>query len=590
MEVLNGTYDSLLVTISIVVAIGSSFVALATVPRIHCSSNTHWDSLWAIIFGLSMGTGIWSMHFIGMLAFHLPIPVYYDIPLTILSLLLAISVCAIAVLPLREGGIITPSKILYMGSVVGAGVAGMHYVGMAAMRMNASMHYSLSFILLSIVIAVIAASAALAIANHLRDSAIFSQVKVKIVAAIVMGLAVSSMHYTAMVGMKFFAQDTAHDFSGYIDPYFLVTAVVVVAILIQGGTLVTALLDEAYFSAKMSAQDATQRSEIDHALFSILAIAVVHRPLNEILDHVLSNLLNIDWLSFENKGSIFVANSKTKTLHMVAHKNLNPQLLKMCNKLDFGTCLCGLAAKSGKTIHKSCIDHDHAIQPSGMTPHGHYCIPVMDEEIVLGVINLYLKHGHETSPLELQFLESVSNAVAGIIERSTIEEKLKQMSYEDELTGLPNRRKFNETFNHALSMAKRSEGKLVVMMLDLDRFKPVNDTFGHDVGDILLQQVAQRVLTCLRDMDTFARVGGDEFIILLELVSSIESVKETGKRVLAELKRPFEINGHHIEIGGSIGVGIYPDDGATMDELIKQADIALYKAKETRGTIRMEAE
>jgi len=585
MIALNSTYDPLLVLISVGVAILSSFVALATVPRIHCVSNTQWDSLWAIVFGMSMGTGIWSMHFIGMMAFHLPIPVYYDITLTITSLLLAITVCSIAVLPLRKGGVVTVTKTVYMGSIVGCGVAGMHYVGMAAMRMNASMHYSPTIVLLSIAIAVIAASAALFIANYLKDTVIFSQLKLKIFAAIVMGLAVSSMHYTAMIGMQFVALESSQDLSGYIDPYFLASAVVVIALLIQGGTLVAALLDEAYFAAKRSEKLANQRSEIDKALFSILAVALEHRPLNEILDQVLNILLDIDWLSFEKKGAIFVAGSATKTLAMVAHKNLGASLLKTCNKLDFGTCLCGQAAQSKEIVHKSCVDHVHTIQPEGMSPHGHYCVPILDKDITLGVINLYVKHGHKKTQLELQFLESVSNAVAGIIERKHMEEKLERMSYEDDLTGLPNRRKFSEVIDHALSVAERANSKLAVMMLDLDRFKPVNDTFGHDVGDILLQQVSHRVLSSLRDMDTFARVGGDEFIILLEMIDVPGTVEEIGTRVLNKLKQPFEINDHQIEIGGSIGVSIYPDNGQVADELIKQADISLYKAKETRGTM-----
>jgi len=587
MVALNSTYDPLLVFISIGVAILSSFVALATIPRIHCGSNTQWDSWWAIAFGMSMGTGIWSMHFIGMMAFHLPIPVYYDITLTIISLLLAIVVCSIAVFPLREEGIITPAKIVYRGSMVGCGVAGMHYVGMAAMRMNASMHYSPAIVLLSIGIAVLAASAALFIANYLRDTAIFSQIKLKVFAAIVMGLAVSSMHYTAMSGMQFIPQESLQDFSGYIDPYFLASAVVVVALLIQGGTLIAALLDEASFAAKASEQLANQRSALDQALFSILAVALEYRPLNDILDQILNTLFDIDWLSFEKKGAIFVADSSTRTLEMVTHKNLAPSVLKACNKVDFGTCLCGQAAQSQEVIHKSSVDHDHAIQPEGMSPHGHYCVPIMDKDIVLGVINLYVKHGHETSQLELQFLESVSNAVAGIIKRKHMEEKLERMSYEDALTGLPNRRKFSETISHALSVAKRTKSSLAVMMLDLDRFKPVNDTFGHDVGDILLQQVSDRVLSCLREMDTFARVGGDAFIILLEMIDVPGTVEDIGARILNRLKQPFEINDLQIEIGGSIGVSIYPDNGESSEELIKQADIALYKAKESRGTMHI---
>jgi len=587
LEELTGTYHPILVAISVAVATASSFVALATVPRIHCSANTRWDTLWSIVFGLSMGTGIWSMHFIGMLAFKLPVPVYYDTGLTLASLILAIVVCAIAVFPLRQGGSISSVRIACTGSLVGCGIAGMHYVGMAAMRMDASMHYSPAVVCLSIAIAIIAASAALLIANHLRATTIFSRMRLKLAAAAAMGLAVSTMHYTAMSSMQFLARDASHNLSGHMDPQFLAITVVVIAILIQGGTLLVALLDEAYFSAKASEQLASQRSEIDQALFSVLEVALEHRPLHEILDRILNILLDIDWLSVEQRGAVFLADQHAATLHMVAHRQLAPELIDKCNGIDFGTCLCGQAALSQKIVHKSCIDDEHVIRVENMTPHGHYCVPILDENKTLGVLNLYVKHGFSTSPLEVQLLESVSNAMAGIIRRKMLEEELKRMSYEDELTGLPNRRRFNETFKHALSLAQRAGETLAVMMLDLDHFKPVNDSYGHDVGDHLLRQVAQRVLACLRDMDTCARVGGDEFIILLEMIQVPDDVEDIGRRVLAALHQPFGIDGHQIRIGASIGVGLYPQDGQTTDALLKQADRSLYRAKETRGTLAL---
>jgi len=587
MSELIGTYDPLFVTISIAVAIISSFVALAAVPRIHCSSNTRWDTLWSIIFGMSMGTGIWSMHFIGMMAFNLPIPVYYDITLTIISLLLAIIVCAIAVFPLRKGGNIDAVKIVYMGTLLGLGVTGMHYTGMAAMRMDASMDDSPSVVFLSIAIAIVAASAALFIANHVRAATIFSRLKLKIAAAIVMGLAVSSMHYTAMLGVHFSPVEPVQNLTGYIAPHFLASAAALMALLIQSGTFAGALLEEAYFTARASEKVAQERAKFDHALFSILELALEHRSLHEILDLVLNTLLNLDWLTFEKKGAVFIAGHGSDMLHMVAQRNLNPPLLDMCKQIEFGTCLCGQAAKFKTIIHKSCIDHDHSIMPEGMSPHGHYCIPILDDHATLGVLNLYVKHGHETSPLEIRFLESVGNAMAGIIKRKNAEELLLKMSYTDELTGLPNRRKFAETLDHALNIAKRGKSGLAVMMLDLDRFKPVNDAFGHDIGDILLQQASGRVLACLRDMDTLARIGGDEFIILLEMLFVPAIAADIGHRIVAELSRPFEIRGHHISVGGSIGVAMFPADGQSAEELIKQADIALYRAKETRGAIQI---
>jgi len=580
MIALNSTYDPLLVFISIVVAIVSSFVALSTVPRIHCVLNTQWDSMWVIVFGMSMGAGIWSMHFIGMMAFDLPIPVYYDITLTIISLLLAITVCSIAVLPLREGGAITATTTMYMGTIVGCGVAGMHYMGMAAMQVNASMHYSPSIVFLSIVIAVIAASAALFIANYLRDTAIFSQMKLKVCAAIVMGLAVSSMHYTAMTGMQFVGLESSADFSGHIDPYFLASAVVMIALLIQGGTLIAALLGEAYFAANASKELAKQRSEMDHALFSILAIALEQHPLNEILDQILRILLDTDCLSIEKKGAVFIADSSTRTLEIVAHKNLNSSLLQRCGKLDFGTCLCGQAAQSRKVIHKSCIDHEHIIHPEGMTPHGHYCVPVLDKRNVLGVINLYVKHGHETSPLECQFLESVAKVIVGIIKRKRMEEKLERMSFEDGLTGLPNRTLLLDRLAGAINGARRYSYNVSVLFLDIDGFKAVNDTLGHQVGDKLLIEVAARLQSVVREMDTVARIGGDEFVLVLSHIDgNYTDATVVAQKIIAKLTSPFLLDDEACHIGCSIGIASYPMDAEFPDVLIRKADEAMYAVK-----------
>jgi len=585
MAELTGTYDPTLVAVSIAVVILSCFVALSIAPRIHCASNTKWDTVWSVVTGMSLGTGIWSMHFIAMLGFKLPVHVHYDISLITLSLLLAIMVFSVAVFPIREGGSISRAKIILLGLWVGCGIAGMHYLSMAAMRMHAGMHFAPGIVGLTIFIAIAAAITALMIINHLRAVSIFARFRVKFAAATAIGLGASLMHFTAMHGVSFYAQDTIISLEEHLDTQVLSITLVAVVLLIQGGTLLVALLDEAYFSAKASERLANQRSEMDQALFSVLAVALQHRSLDDIMHRILKILLDISWLSLEKKGSVFIADADSSSLRMVAHHQLGDDLLNMCGNISFGTCLCGQAAQTQQIVHRSCIDADHVHRPASMTPHGHYCVPILDEQTTLGVLNLYVSHGHVQSSLEIQLLESVSNAMAGIIKRKMMEEQLQTMSYQDELTGLANRRKFLQTFEHALVVAKRSQASVILMTLDLDHFKPVNDTFGHDVGDILLKQVASRVTKCLRDMDTFARVGGDEFMILLELMHTPAMIEKIGQRVLNELNRPFDIQGHQVCIGGSIGVGIYPEDGETCDELIKQADISLYKAKETRGTI-----
>jgi diguanylate cyclase (GGDEF)-like protein len=123
------------------------------------------------------------------------------------------------------------------------------------------------------------------------------------------------------------------------------------------------------------------------------------------------------------------------------------------------------------------------------------------------------------------------------------------------------------------------------MLFDLDQLKKVNDTFGHSVGDLLLQAVAQRLLGLLRKSDTVARMGGDEFLLILPEMSQPEDAIPTAERVLSAISTPFILEGHHISITTSIGISIYPNDGREVDELVKKADIAMYKAKEKGGDI-----
>ncbi len=158
--------------------------------------------------------------------------------------------------------------------------------------------------------------------------------------------------------------------------------------------------------------------------------------------------------------------------------------------------------------------------------------------------------------------------------------RLNYMAFHDSLTSLPNRSLFYDRIFHGLARARRSNSKLALMLLDIDRFKIINDSLGHDSGDLLLKAIATRLNEGVRDMDTVARLGGDEFVVLLEGVHDLEDVVFVANKLLATLARPLEISGHEITTTVSIGVSIFPEDGSNADELLKNADIAMYKAKE----------
>jgi diguanylate cyclase (GGDEF)-like protein/PAS domain S-box-containing protein len=172
-------------------------------------------------------------------------------------------------------------------------------------------------------------------------------------------------------------------------------------------------------------------------------------------------------------------------------------------------------------------------------------------------------------------------------ERKTIEERLQHLAHYDALTGLPNRSLLRDRMEQAVERAIRLETKVAMLYLDLDHFKDINDTMGHGTGDALLKAVAQRMKTCVRGVDTIARLGGDEFVVLVPDINNAGDVDTVAEKLMTALMQPYIIEGQSVLSTPSIGISIYPDDGRQMDDLMKHADTAMYKAKQSgRGNFK----
>jgi diguanylate cyclase (GGDEF)-like protein len=414
-----GVYDFKLVVLSLVVATAASYTALELAGRVSAASGrASW--VWLLGGAFAMGTGIWSMHFIGMLAFELPIPMAYDTGINALSWVIAMAVSGVALFIVRRPAL-TRSNITAGATLMGVGICSMHYTGMAAMRMSPPIQYDPPLFIASVIIAIVASLAALWIAFQLRKKHSALAIFAKLGSALVMGLAITGMHYTGMAAARFAPGSVclAADGAGGLDN---ATLAVIIGIATMGILLITLVV--------------------------------------------------------------------------------------------------------------SAID-------------AHY-------------------HAHAK-----RLADSLQEA----------NEQLRNIALYDNLTGLPNRLLLEDRMAQAIGRADREKGRFAVMFVDLDRFKPVNDNFGHSVGDELLKVVGERLKACVRRVDTVARTGGDEFVIALSVIGNASDAAMIGRKVLDELSRPAHIGRHEVYVSCSIGISVYPDDGRDMATLMVNADLAMYHAK-----------
>jgi len=195
-----------------------------------------------------------------------------------------------------------------------------------------------------------------------------------------------------------------------------------------------------------------------------------------------------------------------------------------------------------------------------------------DQKITKWVLASYLQIEYHSKQMMLGWFYDITD-------RKVMEEHAQHLAHHDPLTGLPNRILFRERLHLAITMAERDKYALALMFIDLDKFKPVNDTYGHDVGDAVLLECAERIRACLRKPDSVARLGGDEFVILLHKVSNEQAALQVGEKILESLQWPMTIENVKISVGASIGIALYPTHSNEEDGLLNCADFAMYDAK-----------
>jgi diguanylate cyclase (GGDEF)-like protein/PAS domain S-box-containing protein len=248
---------------------------------------------------------------------------------------------------------------------------------------------------------------------------------------------------------------------------------------------------------------------------------------------------------------------------------------------------CGTAVYRRETVIVSDIMHDPLWEDLRelAAAHGHrscWSTPILSHQgEVLGTFALYSSEVRQPTGVELRLIELPTRLAGIALERKEAEDRIHFMANHDALTGLPNRILLKDRLSQALFHAQRYDRWVAVAFIDLDNFKIVNDSLGHNVGDELLKVVAARMTTCVRSTDTVVRLGGDEFVVILfDQAADADVIAGTVQNIRTAIGEPVRLEGHDVRVTSSVGVAIYPDDGAEVDTLLANADAAMYRAKD----------
>ncbi|MGU3412401.1 putative bifunctional diguanylate cyclase/phosphodiesterase [Enterobacteriaceae bacterium C34A] len=407
------SWDPVLVGISFLVAFIASFVALDSAAKIAASSKNA-ALFWRLAGGATLGIGIWSMHFIGMLAMKMPMMMHYDFATTAVSLLVAIVAATLSINIAVNGSELSLKRLCLATAILSSGVVTMHYVGMAALMMQDMISWNYGLVGLSVIIAIVASGVGLWLAFSLRLNSKGVLIN-RMTAAVVMGIAIAAMHYTGMSAAEF--EDSGHYMSGGVSELGLSIWVSATTLAILGVMLIISMVD-----------------------------------------------------------SQLRTNRLTENL-----QQLNQQL-----------------------------------------------------------------------ELQARF---------------------------DGLTGLANRSQIDLRLEACLQQSQITQAPFALIFMDLDRFKLVNDAWGHHVGDHLLVSVANRISACLSPKMTLARLGGDEFILLVPDTTQGD-VEDLVTRMVECIRRPFYEAGQILQVSLSAGVSLFPQHGKTLQELKLRADTAMYNIKQ----------
>ncbi|WCL53576.1 bifunctional diguanylate cyclase/phosphodiesterase [Gimibacter soli] len=517
-------HDPWLVVLAAVICV---FGLAVTMSLAAASLREKRHNRWPWLTGITAGVSVWCTHFVAMLAYQTELPVYFDIAPTILSLVVGIAVITAgfhAAFRYRKHR----AMILAAGALVGSGVSALHYVGIAAIELPGSFRLASDLVLASILLSILLG--ALAFDTAFKSEAIMRQ---RLGTAGLVAMVVA-LHFTGMGSIELSLGAVADfDHSGVSRAWLAGVIASFAAILLIA--VMVSLLVSRQVSRKLAVEASRFRTLADSAFEALF----VHRS-GRIVD--------------ANQAAVSMVGASDRS--MLTGRVLDDLIL-----VPGGVRLFGPDGSTAKAIDLATLRRDDG--PS---------LPV---------------------EIRLRKLEEAGDASSGLVAirdisaRIEAEQQISHLALHDMLTDLPNRRLFVELAEKFVGKARRGDEKFAVFVINLDGFKGVNDLYGHDAGNTLLQHIAKRLTEGVRDSDVVARLGGDQFAILQSSNYQPVDAAVLGTRIVQQVQQPVEMEGTFVYTGASVGIAVFPSDGEDPEALLRNAETAMYRAKaDGRGTLR----
>ncbi|MGI4959796.1 MAG: diguanylate cyclase domain-containing protein, partial [Janthinobacterium lividum] len=520
IEAIVHEHDLRLVTLAVVICVLACFTSLKLIVRGQAGAGIGWG--WLAAAAAVFGCGVWSLHFLAMLAYMPGMAIDYDIRMTIVSAIIVI-VGTFAALLAWQSIPVKFTAAWFGGVLLGLTVTAMHYCGVAAMQMPDGIRFDRELVVTSILV-----GTAFAILAFMRGSAL-SLLSRRIEISGWLMLCVCSVHFIGMGALTIDARGSSPLSGGALGTGPLAIAVSSVSLAILVVSLAATLME----------QHLLQRSVLELRRMRLMSD------------------ISHEILIIERNGLILQVNEAGSRLFGILPAQLvGRPMIDLISTADQGIVARYL---------RSVPDHlkPESIQVRAAAGH---LIPV---ELACSTID------YEGGP-------AIVMAIRDMSDRTRDEARIRHLAHHDALTDLPNRFLMRTRLTYAIDAAARSRSRVALLQFDLDRFKPVNELLGHIAGDALLIQVAARLRAELDTTDTLARIGGDEFAIVM-MTDRVEQIASLAARVLETIARPFDLDGTPVEIGTSIGISLFPDDGGTSEALVQAANTAMYRVKEEKG-------